>query len=94
MNLAGYRRIAHITLLGVGQMMSHQTHVAPLFHYHFALFPANGLLSEPQACVLRRFSRVQLYDPVDCSPPASSIHGILQARILEWVALPSSRGAT
>ena len=26
-----------------------------------------------------------------CSPPASSVHGILQARILEWVAMPSSR---
>ena len=28
-----------------------------------------------------------LWDPMDCSPPSSSIHGILQARILEWVAL-------
>ena len=28
----------------------------------------------------------------DCSPPGSSVHGIVQARILEWVALPSSRG--
>ena len=28
-------------------------------------------------------------DPVDCSPPGSSIHGILQARTLEWVAIPS-----
>ena len=33
-------------------------------------------------------------DPVDCSPPGSSIHGILQARILEWVAMPSSRGSS
>ena len=33
-----------------------------------------------------------LCDPVDCSPPGSSVHGILQARILEWVAMPSSRG--
>ena len=30
-----------------------------------------------------------LCDPVDCSPPGSSVHGILQARILEWVAIPS-----
>ena len=29
--------------------------------------------------------------PVDCSPPGSSVHGILQARILEWVAIPFSR---
>ena len=31
-----------------------------------------------------------LCDPVDYSPPGSSVHGILQARILEWVAMPSS----
>ena len=32
-----------------------------------------------------------LCDPMDCSPPDSSVHGILQARNLEWVAMPSSR---
>ena len=32
-----------------------------------------------------------LCDPMDCSPPGSSVHGILQARILEWVAVPFSR---
>ena len=31
---------------------------------------------------------------MDCSPPGSSVHGILQARILEWVAMPSSRGSS
>ena len=34
-----------------------------------------------------------LCDPMDYSPPASSVHGILQARILEWVAIPFSRGS-
>ena len=33
-----------------------------------------------------------LCDPMDYSPPGSSVHGILQARILEWVAQSSSRG--
>ena len=33
-----------------------------------------------------------LCDPMDCTPPGSSVHGILQARILEWVAMPFSRG--
>ena len=33
-----------------------------------------------------------LCDPMDCSPPGSSVHGILQARILEWVVVSSSRG--
>ena len=32
-----------------------------------------------------------LCDSVDYSPPGSSVHGILQVRILEWVAMPSSR---
>ena len=32
--------------------------------------------------------------PVDCSPPSSSVQGVLQARILEWVAMPSSRGSS
>ena len=36
-------------------------------------------------------SCLTLCDPVDCSLPASSVQGILQARILEWVAMPSSR---
>ena len=33
-----------------------------------------------------------LCDPMDGSPPGSSVHGILQARILEWIALPSPPG--
>ena len=35
-----------------------------------------------------------LCDPVDYSPPGFPVHGILQARILEWVAMPSSRGSS
>ena len=35
-----------------------------------------------------------LCDPMDCSPPGSSVHGILQARKLEWVAMPFSRGSS
>ena len=34
-----------------------------------------------------------LCDPIDCSPQGSSVHGILQARRLEWVAIPFSRGS-
>ena len=33
-----------------------------------------------------------LCDPMDCSLPGSPVHGILQVRILEWVAIPFSRG--
>ena len=39
-------------------------------------------------------SRVWLCDPRDCSLPGSSVHGISQARILEWVAISFSRGSS
>ena len=42
----------------------------------------------------KQLSRVRLCDPMDCSPPGSSVYGILQARILEWVAMPSFRGSS
>ena len=35
-----------------------------------------------------------LCDPKNCSPPGSSVHGIVQARILEWIAIPFSRGSS
>ena len=35
-----------------------------------------------------------LCDPMDCSPLGSSVHGILQARILEWIAIPFSKGSS
>ena len=35
-----------------------------------------------------------LCDPLDCSPPGSSVHGIFQLRILEWVAISSSSGSS
>ena len=45
-------------------------------------------------CVLIAQSCLTLYDPMDCSLPGSSVHGILQSRILEWVAMSSSRGSS
>ena len=39
-------------------------------------------------------SCLSLCDPMDCSPPSSSVHGILQARVLEWVAISFSRGSS
>ena len=41
----------------------------------------------PQSCLT-------LCDSMDCSPPGSSVHGTLQASMLEWVAMPSSRGSS
>ena len=42
--------------------------------------------------VLVTQSCLTLSHPMDCSPPGSSVHGILQAGILEWVAMSFSRG--
>ena len=44
--------------------------------------------------VLQLLSRVRLCDLMDRSPPDSSVHGILQARILEWVAISYPRGSS
>ena len=44
--------------------------------------------------VLSDQSYPTLHNPLDCSPPGSSVHGIFQARILEWVAIPLSRGSS
>ena len=44
--------------------------------------------------VLATYLSLTLYDPMDCSLPGSSVHGILQARILEWVAISFSRGSS
>ena len=43
------------------------------------------------AVVVQSLSRVRLCDLMDCSLPGSSVHGISQARILEWDAILSSR---
>ena len=45
-------------------------------------------------CCLIAKSFQTLCNPIDCSPPGSSVHGISQARILEWVAIPFSRGSS
>ena len=45
-------------------------------------------------CVCVNHSVVYDCNPMDCSPPGSSVHGILYARTLEWVTIPFSRGSS
>ena len=61
-------------------------YICIIFQEHMYLCPCAVLCLVAQSCPT-------LCDPVDCSPPGSSVHGILQARTLEWVARPSSRGS-
>ena len=53
-----------------------------------------NLTSSPGKKVKVAQSCPTLYDPMDCNPPGSFVHGISQARILEWVAIPFSRGSS
>ena len=48
----------------------------------------------PCVCVLLAQSCLILCNPMDSSPPGSSVHGIFQARMLEWIAISSSRGSS
>ena len=50
--------------------------------------------NEERACMLLLPSCLTLWDSMDCSLPGSFVHGILQASILEWVAIPFSRGSS
>ena len=54
-----------------------------IIDYHLGACQVHATQSCPTLC-----------DPVDCSQPGSFIHGIFQARILEWVAISSSRGSS
>ena len=73
--------------------------LVPLWHKNFLL---NSFLIHRGICELTLRMNVcvsaqscpTLFDPMDCSLPGSSIHGILQASILEWVAMSSSRGSS
>ena len=66
------------------------------FHYSIYMFPRAGIAKWQRMCIFNltvcACSVVSvIFDSLDCSTPGSSVHRILQARILEWVAMPSSR---
>ena len=64
--------------------------------FGFSCYPVFSYLIHVTVCVcvLVAQSCLTLWDPLDCSPPGSSVHGMLQARTLEWVAMPFSRGSS
>ena len=95
-----------ITPMCLAQCISFQTALFPvsekhfpvliLFHHTVSIF---FYLTRPHKCQINVFLcacyvasvGLTLCDPVDCNPQGSSVHRILQARILEWVAIPCSR---
>ena len=85
-------RFSHVRLCVTAKMAAHQTPLS-LGDYpgkntgvgcHFLLqsMKVKGESEVAQSCLT-------LSDPMDCSPPGSSVHGIFQARILEWGAIVS-----
>ena len=70
----------------------------PGLHCGQTLYPLSHQGSQQHAAAATAAKSLQscptLCDLTDCSPPGSSVHGILQARILEWVAMSSSRGSS
>ena len=82
-------------IFGSGIVSSYATWGCTLIFLHlcFLICCRSGVLNP--GCTLKWSEVAQscptLCDPVDCSPPSSSVHGILQARILEWVAISFSR---
>ena len=70
-----------LVLFGEGQGLNQVDELLFLNNYYYLC------VLVPQSCPV-------LWDHIDCSPPGSSVQGILQARILEWVALLFSKGST
>ena len=65
-----------------------------LYTHSYGLLSVTANLHPFKTAVLSFQSCPTLCDPLSYSLPDSSVHGILQARTLEWVALPSSRGSS
>ena len=64
--------------------------------YLTSYIKTNSKMEQRPKCMLAKSlqSCLTLLDPMECSQSDSSVHGILQARIMEWVAIPFSRGSS
>ena len=70
--------------------------LGPATMCHEVTFWFFSLRTDQLVCMCAKLlqSCLTLWDPMDCSPPASYAHGILQARKLEWVTMPSCSGSS
>ena len=75
----------HRTMEGTREAMKYE-------RYHLTLLICK--MKTVLCCAKLLWSCQILCESMDCNPPGSSVHGILQARILEWIAMPSSRGSS
>ena len=95
-----WRTGKHGVLLSMGSQRVRHDWTTEQEQFHFCLCPVN-FLSVYQSVILIKWSASEvaqscptLCDPMDCSLSGSSIHGIFQARLLEWIAIFFSRGSS
>ena len=89
----------HVRACLVTSVVSNSLCQAPLFmglsrQEYWSGLPFPSPVIKREVSEVKSLSRVRLCDPMDCSLPGSSIHGILQARVLEWGAIAFSRGSS
>ena len=77
------------TVHGVTERTQLSTHTQTHIHTH-----THKYIRKSEVKVLVAQLCLPLCDPMDCSPPGSSVHGISQARMLKWVAIHFSRGSS
>ena len=83
---------SHLNVLFLYCLICKTKTVMPFYLFSFHIFIEIQLTySVSSRCVCQSLSYLPLCDPMDCSLPDSSVHGILQARILEWAAIPCSK---
>ena len=80
-----WRQIKWPDLVYHGPVIWWRAYLLP--YYENALGWVTKMIVHAQLCLT-------LCDSMDCSPPGSSVHGIFLARILKWVAIPSSKGSS
>ena len=88
------QRLSDNTFLkGIASHMSVCTQITCKFLFTRSLCVCMCVCMHVHTCI-QLLSCVRLCDSMDCSPPGSCVHGIPQARILEWVAISFSRGSS
>ena len=86
---ACWELISKLSAVGIGHLNYKVAYILHLKLFQNSLPNCSHLHACVQATLLQLC--LTLCDAIDCSPLGSSVHGILQARILEWVAMPFSR---
>ena len=89
-NVTQVTRLIHMP--EVSACCNRWAHEGPRFYNQNNQHSSVSLSKPEHVCAQLLWLCPALCDPIDCSPSGSSVHGLLQARILEWVATRSSRG--